>query len=84
MVTERPSEVNPPSGSVPGQVLLAIPTSESLQRRNSGRNRVTGGSSRISISGAKYMPKGVLRGGPLGPGSQRARPPPGRTQEAPC
>ena len=64
MVMERPPEVNSPSGRVPGQLLLAIPRSESRRRRNSGRNRVTGNSSRVSVSGAKYMPKEDLRGAP--------------------
>ena len=83
MVMERPPKVNPPSGRVPGQVLLAIPRSESLWRRNSGRNRVTGLSSRVSVSGAKYMPKGGLRGGTPGPSDQRARPRPGRARQPP-
>src|SRR4051812_30993715 len=59
MLTERPPEVNPPSGRVPGQLLLAIPRSESIRRRHSGQNRVTGGSSRVCVSGDTYRPKGV-------------------------
>ena len=41
MVMERSPEVNPPSGRVPGQLLLAIPRSKSRRRQNNGRNRVT-------------------------------------------
>ena len=83
MVMARPPEVNPPSGRVSGQVLLANPRLESRRRRNSGQNRVTGNSSRVSVSGAKYMPKEDLRGGPHGPGGQRVQPPPGRASKAP-
>src|SRR4051812_34924529 len=68
MVLKRPLEVNPPSGRVSGQVLLAIRRSESRRRRNSGRNRVAGHSSRVSVPRAKYMPNEDLRGGPPGPG----------------
>ena len=83
MVMEKPPEVNPPSSSVPGRVLLAIPRSESLQRWNSGRNRVTGLSSRVSVSRAKYMPKAGLRGGPLAQAARGRGHPPGRAEEAP-
>ena len=65
--------VNPPSGRVPGQLLLAIPRSESLRRRKSGRNRVTGLLSRVFRGRRIYRRKGTLRGGPPGPGGQRAR-----------
>ena len=65
MVMEGPPDINPSSDRVPGQVLPAIPRSESRRWRNSGRNHVTGNSSRVFVSGAKYMPKEDLRGGPL-------------------
>ena len=65
MVMDRPLEVNPPSGRVPGQLLLANPTSESLRRWNSGQNRVTGLLTRVFVARTKYRPKGSLRGGPL-------------------
>src|SRR3954469_11682078 len=64
MVMERPPEVNPPSGRVSGQLLLAIPRSESRRRQNSGRNRVTGLLSRVFGARGKYRPKGSLRGVP--------------------
>ena len=73
MVVERPPEVNPPSGRVPGQVLHAIPRSESWRQRNNGSFCVTGLSFGVSRTRAKYSPKGDLGGGP---GSQVARPPP--------
>src|SRR4051812_34557683 len=65
IVMERPPEVKPPSGGVPGQVLLAIPRSESRRRWNNGRNRVTDLSSRFFGARGKYRPKGGLRGAPL-------------------
>ena len=77
MVMERPPEVNPPSGRVPGQVLLAIPRSKSLRRRNSGRNHVTGGSSRVFGVRGKYRPKGGLRGAPLVQATRGRGHPPG-------
>src|SRR4051812_32427880 len=80
MVMERPPKVNPPSGRVPRQVLPAIPISESRRRWISGRNRVTGNSSRVSGARAKYMPKESLRGGP---GGQVVRQPPGHAVEVP-
>ena len=58
MVVEWSPEVNPPSGRVPGQLLPAIPRLESRRRRNSGRNRVTGPSSRVSGARGKYRTKG--------------------------
>ena len=64
MVMERPPKVNPPSDRVPGQLLLAIPRSKSLQRRNSGRNRVTGLLTRVFGVRTKYRRKGTLRGAP--------------------
>src|SRR3954462_9882851 len=70
MVMERPLEVNPPSGRAPGQLLPVIPRSESRRRQNNGQNHVTVGSSRVTVSGAKYMPKEGLRGGPPGCASQ--------------
>ena len=76
MVVERPSEVNPPSSRVPRQLLLAIPRSDSWQRRKSRAFCMTGFSLGISQTRGKYRPKGDLGGGPPGPGGQRARSPP--------
>src|SRR4051812_31618620 len=39
IVVEKPPEINPPSGRVPGQVLLAISILGSRRRRNSGEFR---------------------------------------------
>src|SRR4051812_19863297 len=64
MVMEGPPEVNPPSGKVLGQLLLAIPRSES-RWRNSGQNHVTGLLSRVFGARGKYRPKGDPRGAPL-------------------
>ena len=59
MVMEKPPEVNPPSGRVPGQLLLVIPRSESLRRQDSGRNRVTGLLPRVFRARGKYRLKGT-------------------------
>ena len=75
MVVEKLTEINPPSGRVPGRGLLAIPILESLRRRNSGENRDAGSLFRVSASGCKYRPKGGTRGGPHLPGGLWARPP---------
>src|SRR4051812_4975845 len=65
MVIERPPEVNPPSGRVPGRLLLAIPRSESRRWRNSGRNRITGLLPRVFRARGKYRSNEGLRGAPL-------------------
>ena len=83
MVMERPPEVNPPSGRVPGQVLQAIPRSESRRRWNSRDFRVTGFSSRVFGTRAKYMPKGSLKGAPLAQAARGRSHPLGRAEEAP-
>ena len=59
MVVEKLPEINPPSGGVPGQVLLAIPVSESQQRWNIGVNRVTEGLSRVSVSRLNIAGRGA-------------------------
>src|SRR3954466_4761048 len=75
MAMEGLPEVVPPSGRVPGQLLLAAPI---LKRRRpphteeNGNNRSILG---VSSAGAKYRPRGH-RGGPPGTheGSRRALP----------
>ena len=74
MVVEKLPEIDPPSGRVPGQGLLAIPISGSRWRWNSGEIRDTGFLLRVSGTGSKYRPKGGTRGGPLHPGGLLARP----------
>ena len=65
MLMEEPSEVNPPSGRVPGQVLQAILKSESRRRWNRKFFRVTGLYFGVFWTRAKYRPKGDLGGAPL-------------------
>ena len=58
MVMERPPEVHPPSGRVPGQELLLIPIFES-RRRNISVDGEKKSSSRVFGMGYKYRPKGA-------------------------
>ena len=83
MVMERPPEVNPPSGRVPGQVLQAIPRSESRWRKNRGSFRMMGFSLEVFGTRAKYRPKGDLGGGPLAQEARWHGHPPGRARQAP-
>src|SRR3954466_1404331 len=74
MVMEGLPEVVPPSGRVPGQLLLAAPILKRRQRRDreeNGNNRSILG---VSSSGAKYRPKGAPRGATGQPGGQVTRP----------
>ena len=68
MEMEGLPEVNPPSGTVPGQHLLAAPI---LKRR---RNREEIGKRGSGVEGfqmgGKYRRKGAARGGTRGPGAQ--------------
>src|SRR6187399_2270814 len=71
MVVERPPVVILPSGRVPGRVLLVLPILEARWRRN--RDEIAKKGSVLEGFGtrAKYMPKGVTRGGEEGPGAPR-------------
>ena len=73
MVMDGLPEGVPPSGRVPGQLLLAAPILK--QRR---RYREEKGNSRsilgVSSAGTKYRPKGALRGAIWQPGGCLARP----------
>src|ERR1041385_8024034 len=64
----------PPSGRVPGQLLLAA----SILKRRRRRYKEENGNSRlilgVSSTGAKYRPKGALRGATGQPGGLLARP----------
>src|SRR4051812_48288687 len=73
MEMEGLPEVNPPSGRVSGQRLLAAPI---LKRRRRNREEIGKGGSlpRVSSSGAKYRRKGAARGGTRGPGAPWMRP----------
>ena len=82
MVVKKLPEIDPPSGRVLGQGLLAIPISGSRRRRNSGEIRDTGFLSRVSGTGSKYRRKGGTGGGPLHPGGHLARPGVGPRRQA--
>src|SRR4051812_34728093 len=74
MAMEVLPEVVPPSGRVPGQLLLAAPILKRRRRRyreEFGNNRSILG---VSSAGAKYRPKGAPRGATRQPGGQVARP----------
>src|ERR1043165_68937 len=80
MATEGLPKVVPPSGRVPGQLLLAPP----ILKRRRRRYREEFANSRsilgVSSAGAKYRPKGAPRGAIGQPGGCPARPrgvPPG-------
>src|SRR4051812_3738788 len=74
MVVEKLPKVNPPSGRVPGRVLLVLLILEVRRRRNRGENRNVGLPLRVSGTGCKYRPKGATRGGGPRPGALLARP----------
>src|SRR4051812_10296352 len=59
MVVEKLSEINPPSGRVPGQVLLALPILKSRRRRSRVEYHEKGFLPRVSMTGSKYRPKGA-------------------------
>src|SRR4051812_11284192 len=58
MVVEKLPEVNPPSGRVPGQGLLAAPILESQRRRNRGEIAKKGSVLEGFGGRGKYRPKG--------------------------
>ena len=62
MMMEGPSEINPPSGRVPGQELLLIPISGSRWRRNSGENVEKESSLRVFGRRGLYRRKKGTRG----------------------
>ncbi|KAE8768985.1 hypothetical protein D1007_59491 [Hordeum vulgare] len=68
MVVEELPEDNPPSGKVPGRVLLMLPISEALQRRNDGETHDSGYDGRVSDRRGKYRPKEGVTGGGAHPG----------------
>src|SRR3954467_14416627 len=75
MAMEGIPEVNPPSGRVPGQRLLAAPILKRRRRRN--REEIGKGASsfRVSSSG-EYIGEGGSQGATRGLGAPWARPPP--------
>src|ERR1043165_6054417 len=74
MAMDGLSEGVPPSGRVPGQLLLASP----ILKRRRRRYREENGNSRlilgVSFAGTKYRPKGAPRGATGQPGGCPARP----------
>src|ERR1041384_3265434 len=74
MVMDGLPEGIPPSGKVPGQLLLASP----ILKRRRRRNREENGNSKpilwVSVTGGKDRPKGAPRGATGQPGGLLARP----------
>src|SRR3954471_11102236 len=68
-------EVNPPSGRVPGQRLLAA---SNLKRRRPNKEEIgkRGSLPRVSSTGGKYRRKVAARGGTRGPGAPLLAAPP--------
>src|SRR4051812_28889632 len=64
MVAEKLSEVNPPSGKVPGRGLLALPILEARRRRNRGEITKKGSVFGNFSSRRIYRRKGAARGPP--------------------
>src|SRR3954467_4727767 len=62
MEMEGIPEVNPPSGRVPGQRLLAALILKRQRRRNKEEIRKKGSLPRVSAKGAKSRRKGAARG----------------------
>ena len=74
MAMEGLPEVVPPSGRVPGQLLLAAPILKRRWRRykeeNGNKRSILG----VSFVGAKYRPRGAPRGATRTPEGFLARP----------
>src|SRR4051812_6990422 len=75
MVVEKLPEVNPPSGRVPGQVLLEAQILESQRRRNREEFAKKGYVLEGFGKRCKYRPKGGQGGVPRGPGGHLPRAP---------
>src|ERR1041385_1129839 len=65
MGVEKLPEVNPPSGRVPGRVLLALPILETRRRLNRGEIAKKGSPLEVSRDG-EYIGEGGQPGGPPG------------------
>src|SRR4051812_45974730 len=81
MVVEKLPGVDPPSGRVPGRVLLVLPILEARRRRNRGEIVKKGYVFRVSAMGDKYRRSGASRRATRGPGAPLARPHPRPRQE---
>src|SRR3954469_21717732 len=82
MAMERLPEVVPPSGRVPGQLLLAAPILKWRRRRyreeNGNKRSILG----VSSARAKYRRRGAPRGATRDPGGSLAHLPPGHATRA--
>src|SRR3954471_15716024 len=74
MVMKGLPKVVPPSGRVPGQLLLAAPILKWRRRRNREENGNSKSILGVSVTGGKYRPKGAPRGAKGLPGGLLARP----------
>src|SRR4051794_23141820 len=74
MVMDGLSKGIPHSGRVPGQHLLAAPILKRRRRKNREENGNSISILGVSITGAKYRPKGAPRGATGQPGGLLARP----------
>src|ERR1041385_2842993 len=90
MVEEKLPEVDPPSGRVPGRVLLVLPILEAQRQRNRGEIAKKGSVFRSFTSREIYRRRGAARGATRSPGAPwrgqalgRARWPPGSLVVAP-
>src|SRR3954463_7236732 len=73
MAMEKLSEVNPPSGRVPGQRLLAALILKRLRRNREGIGK-KGYGPRVFGARGKYRRRGAARGPPGSPGAPWERP----------
>src|SRR4051812_4259828 len=76
MAMEGLPDVVPPSGRVPGQLLLAAPILKQRWQRYREEFRNKRSILGVSSVGAKYRPRGALRGATRHPGGYPACPPP--------
>src|SRR3954470_11283701 len=81
MMEERPPEVNPPSGRVPGRGLLALPILEARRRRNRGEIAKKGSVLGRILSRRINRRRGAARGATRGPGDPLERPHPRARRE---
>src|ERR1041385_6400225 len=80
MVMDGLPEGIPPSGRVPGQLLLADPILKRCRQRYREENKNNRSILGVSVAGAKYRPKGAPRGATGQPGGLLARTRVGRRQ----
>src|SRR3954467_155202 len=83
MAMEKLPGVNPPSGRVPGQRLLAAPILKRRRQRNREGIGKKGSLPRVSVMGCKYRRKGEARGPPGSPGAPWRDPTLGSATRAP-